>query len=60
MMTLFLDSGASLVLTAVLAHGYGCFMYLALEGMGAGSNWNIECATCLKILWGVSGVSVGL
>ena len=42
--------GASLVLTAVLCHGHGCWMYLSAgEGIGCGSSWNWECATCLAI-----------
>ena len=38
--------GASLVLTAVLAHGHGCWMYLSPgEGIGCGSSWQWECAS---------------
>ena len=37
-------SGASVVLTAVVVHGWGCYFYLTpQEGMSAGSNWNWEC-----------------
>ena len=39
--------GANLVLTAVLCHGHGLFLFLtAREGMSAGSNWNWECVSC--------------
>ena len=41
--------GASVVLTAVMVHGHGCFMYLSpQEGMGCGSNWNWECVPLLQ------------
>ena len=37
------------MLTAVLCHGHGLFLYLtAREGMSAGSNWNWECVSCQK------------
>lgn len=42
--------GASLVLTGVLCHGHGLFLFLtSREGMSAGSNWNWECDSCLQI-----------
>lgn len=41
--------GASLVLTAVLCHGHGLFLFLtSREGMSAGSNWNWECVPGLQ------------
>ena len=42
--------GASLVLTGVLCHGHGLFLFLtSREGMSAGSNWNWECDSWLQI-----------
>ena len=38
--------GTHLTLTCVLAHGYGCYMYLADESMNEGSVWIMEC-----VLW---------
>ena len=40
----WLIQGAQLLLTAVMVHGHGCYLYLsAREGMSAGSNWHWEC-----------------
>lgn len=36
--------GTYLTLTAVICHGWGCFMFLSSEGLAEGSNWNWECA----------------
>ena len=35
--------GTYLTLTAVICHGWGCFMYLSSEALSEGSNWNWEC-----------------
>ena len=36
--------GTYLTLTAVICHGWGCYMYLSNEALTEGSNWNWECA----------------
>lgn len=49
------------MLTAVLCHGHGLFLFLtAREGMSAGSNWNWECVSCQKMKLGISGRGFGM
>ena len=34
--------GTSLILTGVIVHGFGIYLYIADEGMAGGANWSIE------------------
>jgi hypothetical protein len=40
-----------MTLTAVIAHGHGCFMYLSSEALTEGSNWNWECAPGMHLFY---------
>ncbi len=42
-------SGTYLTLTAVICHGWGCYMFLSSEGLSEGSNWNWECVAWLLL-----------